>query len=480
MGQVHLAPLPSEAAQQASAKRIADVYKSDYATAKSPQQKVDLAKKLFKDALATKGDAGGQLAMLQASLDLAAQEGDLGTAWQAIDRMAERWQIDAIQRKLATAETSLKAARSKQARLAVIPFLSRLSSAALAADNLATAKRAVTLASQTATDNKEFKTARIFLQQTAAIAQDEQTFAKVTAALATLEKSPIDREANRTVGEWYCWKKQDWKQGLNYLALGSDPTLAKLARQELEVPRGGEAQLALADGWWAAAEALEEKQRPPLAARARHWYRQAPGLSGLAEARVRQRLTETLVWELDSPLHFAGFEPYSFCGLGIKPKGPPQFAYTEQADAVVLGGGALIAPRQFSSITAADIVLGVPAGKHGVTLAVGQATMILNWDNNQNHFRYANNQSFDNHSSPTSPFVLLPGRFHVVSVRETDGTVTVAIDGKQHYSVKGKLDGTITVAARLDEGVLLLKKITVEGISDPNIHPTLPRPLNLF
>jgi hypothetical protein len=479
-GQMPLLPEPAPAAVQESLKLIADVYKTDYAAAKTPQQKVDLAKKLLQDAAATRNDPEGQFALYRAARNMAAQEGDITTAYDAIDQAAKRFQIDAAEQKVTAAESCLKAARTNAARISLLPFLSRLLDEAIERDNFVVAKKTIALANDAANQAKEFKTARIFTQRKAAIEADELEYAKVTAALTTLEKSPTDAAANGVVGAWYCLKKDDWKRGLNYLALSSDKSLSKLAQLELQPPQNPDDQFNLAEAWWTAAQS-QDTEKQSLEGRSRHWYyKMYPTLSGLTQAKVRQRLTESFVWELDSPLHQEGFVPHNFCGLGLKPKGPPQFRYSEQADAVVLTGGAIIAPHLFTSITSADLTLGLPAGSKGVTIAVGQASMILNWGENKNHFRYAENTSWDNTSAPTSPFALVPGRFHVVTVREQDGTITVSVDGKQHWTRKGTLHGTISVAARFPEGNVLLKKITVQGVRDPNHKPTRPDPENLY
>src|SRR3954464_8230351 len=69
-------PVPEDAAQKQSAKIIADVYKSENAAAKTPEQKLDLAKKLFSVGLATKNDPTGKFVLIRIAKDLAAQQGD--------------------------------------------------------------------------------------------------------------------------------------------------------------------------------------------------------------------------------------------------------------------------------------------------------------------------------------------------------------------------------------------------------------------
>ncbi|WP_254511711.1 hypothetical protein [Anatilimnocola floriformis] len=485
-GQMPLAQPPELAAQQAGLKLVAEVYKADYSGAKTLQEKSNLAKKLLKDAKATKNDAEGQFSLFLAAQELATQVGDFATLWEAVDQSAERFQIDRYQQKLTAAESALKVARSTSARITIISWLSRLTSEAANHDQFAIALKANALAIEIATQAKEFKASKQLTQRKAALEADEQAFAKAKAARQALDSKPTDAAANFVAGQWLCLKREDWKQGLNFLALGSDAALAKVAQQELTPPTAGDGQFELADAWWATAQTAGEIWKPASEDRARYWYLKAlPSLSGLSQAKARQRLMQKFEWQLDSPVLDAEFIPYvpsKWADLHwLSPNGA-KMEYADKLDALVLNQGALIAPRKFQSIQAAEITLGIPPGeKDGITIAVGPVSMILNWDNNENHFRYCFDDRFGpgSESTMTKPFVLVPGRLHEVAVREKDGNVVVTIDGKQHYTKKGSLQGTITVVTR-KQGSLALRRIAVEGISDPTLKPTGPEPNNLY
>ncbi len=110
-------------------------------------------------------------------------------------------------------------------------------------------------------------------------------------ALATLESSPTDPDANLLVGKYDCFAKGDWAHGLPMLALGNEPTLKSLGEQEVKGVASSEEQAHLGDAWWTAAEAQNGVDKKSMQERAAYWYQSAlPALSGLPKDKVASRL----------------------------------------------------------------------------------------------------------------------------------------------------------------------------------------------
>src|SRR5262245_30713270 len=116
-------PVPGEAEQKESADLIADLYKKDYAAAKTPEQVVALAKKLVAEGVGTKDDPAAKYVLLRTSRDLAAQHGELPLAFEAIDQLAATFEVDPLAQKSEAAVTAGKAARRSPAAAGIVPAL---------------------------------------------------------------------------------------------------------------------------------------------------------------------------------------------------------------------------------------------------------------------------------------------------------------------------------------------------------------------
>jgi len=120
-----------------------------------------------------------------------------------------------------------------------------------------------------------------------------QGFSDVQAALTKLTEDPDDREANATVGRWYCLAKGEWEKGLPHLAKSPEQTLADLASQDLEAPVDPPEQRSLAEEWIELAESEDGPGKLQMYLRARHWLEQAlPALSGADQVSASDRLGE--------------------------------------------------------------------------------------------------------------------------------------------------------------------------------------------
>ena len=82
----------------------------------------------------------------------------------------------------------------------------------------------------------------------------EQLFNEYQAALETLKTSKDDPEANQKVGQYLCFVRGQWDQGLGPLALGADAELRSAAVRELASQSGPTDAMAVADSWYGIAD----------------------------------------------------------------------------------------------------------------------------------------------------------------------------------------------------------------------------------
>ena len=293
-------PVPDAAAQHEAEMEIRKRFAQEFAAADTVKGKIELAAKLRAQARATKDDPTARFVLDLLAGKLAARAGKLSLGFTAIDRIAEKFDVNPWAMKADLAEAAFSVHRiggddaDSIARMWMhTETLTELADKAAAGDDLTTAVRAAKLAVATAKMTKDPS----LLRDTSALVRElehlKPRFRPVEAALAVLAENPDDAEANLTVGRWRCLAIGDWRGGLPLLAKGSDAALAGLARRDLEQPTTGKDRLALADAWYAAAEKEQPPAKSGLLARACYWYEQVqPALSGADKVRVDKRLDE--------------------------------------------------------------------------------------------------------------------------------------------------------------------------------------------
>ncbi len=284
-------PAPGDKAQGEATKLIKEVYGDEWAAAKSSTEKQALAKKLLGKADETTDDPVGRFVLLRLARDIATQAVDGRTAFQAIDAMAESFQVDALEMKTVVLTKGASAATMSAQHKAIAEEALKLVDQAVSQNTFTIADRlgALALAEARTTLDKDLLTeAQRRIREVADLAK---AYEDVKAARLTVEKTPDDPEANLAVGKYLCFVKGDWDRGLAMLALGKDEALKALAKQEIDGAASSTEQARLGDGWWSMAEDKEKTLKKQMQARAGYWYRKAlPGLTGLMKAKVEKRL----------------------------------------------------------------------------------------------------------------------------------------------------------------------------------------------
>ncbi|HEY5311934.1 MAG TPA: SUMF1/EgtB/PvdO family nonheme iron enzyme, partial [Pirellulales bacterium] len=200
-------------------------------------------------------------------------------------------QIDPLDETAAALERMLTRRQSTEtSRLLAATALDRVNEA-VGEQHYDQAGRLVELAMIAARKSKDASLVKQALERTKGVAAARQLSDAKEQAEATLSGEPDDPAANLALGKYLCFARDDWLVGLPHLAKGGDTVLRGLAAESLTTAAEPNAQTALADRWWQAAEKAKGKDKPDLQAGAAHWYALAvSGLSGLAKVRVEQRL----------------------------------------------------------------------------------------------------------------------------------------------------------------------------------------------
>jgi len=248
------APVPTADAQAEATKLIKEVYGGDYAKAKTSIQKQALVKKLLEKANDSKDDPASQYVLLRLARDVATQASDGQTAFKTIDAMAESFQVDATEMKLAVLTKLATAAQKPAQHKSGSEEALKLVDQAIMQDNFTVADELGKLALAEARKAVEKELITQAQGRITEVSELVKAYENVKEAAEVLEKTPDDPEANLAVGKYKCFVKGDWDKGLLMLALGKDETLKALAKRELAGVASSAEQAKLGDSWWNLAE----------------------------------------------------------------------------------------------------------------------------------------------------------------------------------------------------------------------------------
>ena len=280
------APVPAKADQAESLKLVRDVFADEWATAKSPEQKSELAEKILQQAIAGRKGSADQYVLLRVARDLAVLAGDTDTVSSAIEQSAALFKVERASLYVVAGQKLQKRVGTSEQRKALGAVIATWADIALGDDNFAAAGELIDAALVITRKARDTDAARsLILRRKEVVA--------MKAALEKLRDTPNDAAAKLTAGRFYCFVTKDWGKGIAFLAASGNSELGRLARKESVAKKSKRDMLALADGWWALAEKEEGDAKSALMARAGLWYKQAlPEHEGLARVRIEKRLAQ--------------------------------------------------------------------------------------------------------------------------------------------------------------------------------------------
>ena len=488
------AAIPDEAAQKAAATLITNVYKSDYEKAKTSAQKIELSRKLLGEGTATKGDSVSRFGLFTIARDLAAKQGDLNTAFNAIDRISLEFEIDKLQMQVDAATTAVKALKIPKDKQACVALLSPLIDEALASDRYDQAKSLAALTLLCEREGRDPDRIKQIVAKSKEIDEIAADFEKVKQAKIILQATPTDSAANFAVAKFLCFFKNDWQRGVSMLALGNDQEFKAVALFELEQQPDA---LKVGDGWWKISESLEGTAKSRTQAHAGEWYQKGlPGLSGLNKVKVGRLLDQlkkdaedlarlTSSGGTSQPSTKGGtyvvklLEDNSFSGwTTTTPAGTPNWAVKNGVLTNFAKGPNVLTKGKYTDFDL-HLEYSLPAeGNSGVYLRGRYELQLL--DNNTRDSNgkpvppYAKNGAIWGLLAPSSLVYSGTNRWNSLDVRLVDRTVTVklsditVIDAQQLLKVtSGALDGRES-----EPGPIMLQSLPAFGAKFRNITIT--------
>ena len=305
------APVPDAEVQGPVLKAAREIYGDRFARAKTAAEKGALAREILEAASKVQAGSVDQYVLLKIARDVATGAGDLLTALEAADRMAERFDVPGVKARADVLLAAARRASSSAQHKAVAEAAVKVAGDLAAEQEYETAKKLCETAQASARRARQYALVKKLTALAEDIEQREKAARDYREALAGVEKKPGDPAANLAAGRYLCFIKGDWGRGVAMLALGSDTDLKGLATKDLKGAKSADEQAALGDAWWALAESREGRERESLMLRAGSWYRQAePGVAaGLARVKVEKRLEQISKLGRDIPEPSGGPPP---------------------------------------------------------------------------------------------------------------------------------------------------------------------------
>jgi hypothetical protein len=289
-------PRPDDEKVAEAKKLVGELYRDDYAKAKTPEQKLALADKLMKDASETKNDDAGKYALFLVAREIAVIAGDWDASIAAAEQQSRTFNVafleivDEVRAKFDTAGTV--PANPRSAFITIMGLVDK----AIAQDEYELAERLSVSAQKLTRRAGDARTTKELEERITQLQKRKREFADVKLALAKLANSPADPEANLQVGKFRCLVQERWEEGLPMLALGSDGALAKAAAPELLQPTAATDLLSIADAWWSLAESAKEYSSELRRHAVDGYLRVLPKLEGLPRKKAESRIESAEKW----------------------------------------------------------------------------------------------------------------------------------------------------------------------------------------
>lgn len=281
---------PSAEAVRAASGKVRDVFADDFAAAKTPDKKRELAARLGEQAAATH-DPAERWVILSEALRLAIDGGDAAVGLVLIERIPSEFAVENADAGRLEAMTRLAAKVSPADGDTVGREMLNLARRWVEAGAQPLATKAVAAVTSLArkTKNADLLAAAARFQ---AEQKEQQKEAKNEAAIVEkLQQSPHDPDVCLEAGRFYCFRMNDWDKGLPLLAAGSHSGMAQAAKSELASAKNPGQFVNLGDRWWEVAEGEAAATKGAVQAHAGDLYRRGIGsLSGLDKVRVEKRI----------------------------------------------------------------------------------------------------------------------------------------------------------------------------------------------
>lgn len=299
------APIPSKEAQGKIEKLLQELYADDLVKAeKDPIVRGRLAQTLLFEGKETKDDAAGRYVLFFKAHNMAAQAGDVNTALQAADELAQGFDIASgtiFQMKIKMLQQAGKVkGATADAYKSVIDRALLILDDTLDADDFPSSLDLIAAAEHAAIKLQSLGLVSSMRKRQDEIVRLQKEFARWQPFAEKLANTPNDAEANLEMGKYHALIKGNWDRGLPMLVKGNKSILQNLAQSDRANPDTDGSRRVVALGWFnfGTSKATDASMKTQALLRAYYWYQE-----NLADAKDEQRmLIESKLMEISELL----------------------------------------------------------------------------------------------------------------------------------------------------------------------------------
>ena len=287
-------PLPAKQAIDAAKQLVADTFAKELAE----PDKTPAVKAMLEAAESTTGDDPAKAALYLSAAEVAARGGDTRLAFEAVEKLAQAFDVDELATKGSLLEMAADNAKNNQVRVSIANRGLELADAAATAGNFDLADSALKTAASASAKVRDAGLRKEIVAKRRSVEKARKQAAHVESEIAearkTLAAKPDDPTANESLGKHLAFDRNDWAGGLKHLAKSRDAQLRAVAVIDQESPGEAEAMAKAGDLWWALADdAKDPRDQTGYKSRAVFWYTRAVDqLKGFAKTRVEKRISE--------------------------------------------------------------------------------------------------------------------------------------------------------------------------------------------
>lgn len=291
-----LEQLPVEEQRQQAMQVVRQMFLNRYQDADrdgDKRLKKEIAEEMVAKANRLGEDLAGKYVMLTAAQRIAMEVDDVKTAQKALDGLMDTFEIDVYEMRLELLNKASRLTERSTFDTKLMDDAKWMIDEAIRRDEYKGAMDMVDVAQASARRLKDYEEGNELTRKEREVQKLRATYERVKSALADADNTQSP-QTHELVGRYFGLMKGEWEKGLPHLAQCDDADLRRLAQRDLESPVDAQAQLQLADGWWARSESARSPEDEHLRRRAVFWYDAAlknlP--QGLARLKAQERVKE--------------------------------------------------------------------------------------------------------------------------------------------------------------------------------------------